>query len=154
MPHQDKDVRSSLDPQMSPPPPLLSPLYWQNLSNLFLLPDLKVLAENLLKPRGAHTLLRAFILPSPKQPFGKQILRYFSTRHKTFLWKWVYKICACSVTQLCLTPCDSMGCSPPGILQARMLEWIAMPSSRGSSQSREQTQVSYVSCIARWVLYH
>ena len=43
---------------------------------------------------------------------------------------------------------------PMGILQARMLEWIAMPSSRGSSQSREQTQVSYVSCIARWVLYH
>ena len=40
--------------------------------------------------------------------------------------------------QSCLTLCDPMDCSPsgspvPGILQARMLEWAAMPSSRGSS---------------------
>ena len=42
------------------------------------------------------------------------------------------------VAQLCLTLCDPMGYSPPvssvhGILQARILEWIAMTSSRGSS---------------------
>ena len=42
------------------------------------------------------------------------------------------------VTQSCLTLCDTMDCSPPGssvqgILQARQLEWVAMPSSRGSS---------------------
>ena len=41
-----------------------------------------------------------------------------------------------------------------GILQARILEWIAMPSSKGSFQLRDQTHVSYVSCIGRWVLYH
>ena len=46
---------------------------------------------------------------------------------------------------LCLTLCNSMG--PPGssvhgILQARMLEWVAVPSSRGSSQSRERTHIS------------
>ena len=40
--------------------------------------------------------------------------------------------------QVCPTLCDSMNCSPPGssvhvILQARMLEWVAMPSSRESS---------------------
>ena len=40
--------------------------------------------------------------------------------------------------QLCLTLCDPMDCTPPGssvhgILQARILEWAAMPSSRGSS---------------------
>ena len=34
-----------------------------------------------------------------------------------------------------------------GILQARLLEWVAMPSSRGSSQPRDQTRVSYSSCI-------
>ena len=55
---------------------------------------------------------------------------------------------------LCPTLCDPMDCSPPnfsvhGILQAGMLEWIAMPSSRGSSQSKDQTYVSYVSCIGR-----
>ena len=60
---------------------------------------------------------------------------------------------------LCPTLCDPMDCSPPnfsvhGILQAGMLEWIAMPSSRGSSQSKDQTYVSYVSCIGRWALYH
>ena len=60
--------------------------------------------------------------------------------------------------QLCLTLCDSTDCSPPGpsvhgILQARILEWVAMPSSRGSSWPRGQTCVSYVSCIGRQVLY-
>ena len=52
-----------------------------------------------------------------------------------------------------------MDCSPPGsfvhgILQARIVEWVAMLSSNGSSQSRDQTYISYVSCISRWVLYH
>ena len=51
----------------------------------------------------------------------------------------------CLVTQSCLTLWDSMGSSPPvssvhWILQARILEWVAMPSSRGSSQSRDQTR--------------
>ena len=41
-----------------------------------------------------------------------------------------------------------------GILQARILEWVAMPSSRGSSWPRGQTQVSCTSCIGRWILYH
>ena len=59
--------------------------------------------------------------------------------------------------QLCLTLCDPMDCSPPGfsihrILQARILEWVAMLSSRGSSRPRNGTSVSYVSCIGRQVL--
>ena len=42
------------------------------------------------------------------------------------------------VAQSCLTLCDPMDCSPPGssvpgILQASILEWVAMPSARGSS---------------------
>ena len=52
--------------------------------------------------------------------------------------------------QLCPTLCDPMNCCPPGsdvrgILQARILEWVAIPFSRRSSQSRDQTLVS---CIA------
>ena len=39
-----------------------------------------------------------------------------------------------------------------GILQARILEWLAMPSSRGSSQPWDRTHISYVSCFGRWVL--
>ena len=51
------------------------------------------------------------------------------------------------VTQLCL--CDPMDCSPPGssicgILQAGILEWIAMPFSKGCSQPRDQTWVSHM----------
>ena len=46
--------------------------------------------------------------------------------------------------QSCLTLCDPLDCSPPGssvhgILQARILEWVAMPSSRGSSWPKNQT---------------
>ena len=69
-------------------------------------------------------------------------------------------VCACVESiQSGLTLCDPMDCSPPGssvhgILQARILEWIAMPFSRGSSQPRDENSVSYVSCIGRRVLYH
>ena len=41
-----------------------------------------------------------------------------------------------------------------GILHARILEWVVMPSSRGSSRPRDQTCVSYISCIGRRILYH
>ena len=43
--------------------------------------------------------------------------------------------------------CSLPGSSVHGIFQARILEWVAMPSSRGSSQPRDQTQMSHVSCI-------
>ena len=46
------------------------------------------------------------------------------------------------VTQLCLTFCDPMDYTVDGILQDRILEWGAFPFSRGSSQPRDQTQVS------------
>ena len=56
--------------------------------------------------------------------------------------------CVCAwVLPSCPTLCDPMGCSLPGssvrgILQARMLEWVAMPSSRGSSPPRDWTHIS------------
>ena len=61
---------------------------------------------------------------------------------------WVL-VCACSVAKSCLTLCDPMDHSPPGSSvhgssQARILEWIAVSFSRGSSQSRDRTQVSYI----------
>ena len=45
-------------------------------------------------------------------------------------------------TQSCPTLCDPMDCTVHGILQARILEWVAFPFSRGSSQPRDPTQVS------------
>ena len=51
------------------------------------------------------------------------------------------------VAQSCPTPCNPIDCSPPGssvhgILQARILEWVVIPFSRGSFQSRDWTWVS------------
>ena len=48
------------------------------------------------------------------------------------------------VAQLCLTLCP-MDYTVHGILQARILEWVAFPFSRGSSQPKDQTQVSHIS---------
>ena len=49
--------------------------------------------------------------------------------------------------------CDPLDCSPPGssahgIIQARILKWVAMPSSKGSSQPRDRSPASCISCIA------
>ena len=57
------------------------------------------------------------------------------------------------VAQSCPTLCNPMDCSLPsssahGILQAKILEWVSISFSRGSSQLRDRTWVSYVSCIA------
>ena len=52
-------------------------------------------------------------------------------------------VCMCAkLLQLCLTLCDSMDGSPPGssvpgVLQARILEWVVISSSKGSSQPRD-----------------
>ena len=62
------------------------------------------------------------------------------------IWAWCLLVL---VTQSCPTLCDPMDCSPPGsavhgILQARILEWVAIPFSRGSSPPRNWTQVSWI----------
>ena len=62
----------------------------------------------------------------------------------------VWHVVAAKSLQSCLTLCDLIdgslpGSSVPGILQARILEWVATPSSGGSSQLRDRTRVS---CIA------
>ena len=61
------------------------------------------------------------------------------------------------VAQWCLTLCNSMECSPPGfsvrgVFQARILEWVAISFSRGSSPTRDQTQVSCTAgrCFTLW----
>ena len=48
------------------------------------------------------------------------------------------------VIQSCLTLCNSMDYIVHGILQARILEWVAIPFSRGCCQPRDRTQVSYI----------
>ena len=74
--------------------------------------------------------------------------------HSHVWLKWCVSCCgwgggweACVHAQSCLTLCNSMDCSPPSssvhrILQARILEWVAISFSRGSSRPRDRTQVS------------
>ena len=78
--------------------------------------------------------------------------------------EWNLHACMLSCVQLC----DPMDCSQPGssvhgISQARILKWVAISYSKGSSQPRDRTHVSYVSyvsciscdsCIGRQILYH
>ena len=63
------------------------------------------------------------------------------------------------VAQLCSTLCNSMNCSLPGssvhgILQARILEWVGIPFSRGSSQPRDWIQVSWITGRFFYCLRH
>ena len=79
---------------------------------------------------------------SPKCPLSTDLLNISYVKEK--VW----------VTQWCLTLCDPMDCtgsSVHGILQAKLLEWVAIPFSRESSQPRDWT---HVSCTCRWILYH
>ena len=74
----------------------------------------------------------------PSEPPGKPIHIYVCVYIHTYIHIYI----CCSVTKLCLTLCDPMDCNLPGssvhgILQARLLEWVVMPSSRGSSQPRD-----------------
>ena len=67
--------------------------------------------------------------------------------------------CWCLDTPSCLTPCNPRDGSPPGssvhwVLWARILEWVAMPSSRGSSQPRDWICILHVTCTGSWLLYH
>ena len=58
-------------------------------------------------------------------------------------------VCVCVYAQLCPALCKPTDCSPPGssvhgILQARILEWVAVSPSRRSSQPRDRTRISYL----------
>ena len=66
--------------------------------------------------------------------------------------------CVSSIARLCLTLCSPMDHSSPGssvygIFQARILEWVTISYSRGSSQPRDRTCVSCISCSGKWILY-
>ena len=76
----------------------------------------------------------------------------YSNLYLTDTVPWSGCMCVCAqLLQSCPTLCDPMDRSPPGssvhgILQKRILKWVAMPSSRGSSQLRDRPHVSYWVC--------
>ena len=88
-------------------------------------------------------------------PWGKTM---WSVKAKQKFWNvpyysnyhgYEYKKSESEVTQLCPTLCDPMNCSLPGssvhgIFHARILEWVAISFSRGSSRPSDQTRVSRI----------
>ena len=74
-------------------------------------------------------------------------MREAEGRCSLFCSSFVVVVVVVQTAQLCPTLCDPVDCSPTGssihrISQARILEWVAMPSSRGSSRPRDGTHVS------------
>ena len=107
-------------------------------------------------PRGSpvHSISRARILEWVNISFSRESSQARDWTHISFtgrqtlslgrLLTWSVKI-----AQLCLTLCDPVNCSPPGssvhgILQARIMEWVAVPFSRGSPQPKDGPQVSRI----------
>ena len=85
---------------------------------------------------------------NPLESFITDLQMFFRNRTPIFP-------CVCLAAQLCPTLCDPVDCNPPassvhGILQARTLEWVAMPVSSGSSRPRDWTRV----LLGRQILYH
>ena len=82
---------------------------------------------------------------------------YLSPRGAEKFFSSPFSYCvAVLVPQLCLTLCNPTDCSLPGssvhgILPARILEWVAISYSKGSSQPTDWT---WMSCIGRWILHH
>ena len=70
------------------------------------------------------------------------------------------RVCGCAQSvPSCPILCNPMDCSPSGspdhgILQTRILQCTVIPFSRGSSQPRDRTEVSWVFCTGRQILYH
>ena len=89
---------------------------------------------------GWHTVvcIPCFMLSSLFEDFSN--FQYFADMNGAA----INNLVKVKVIQSCLTLCDPMDYTVHGILQARILEWVAFPSSRRSSQLRDQTHVSRI----------
>ena len=95
----------------------------------------------------------AYVYMCFRKKIDKSVLNavcsYFPFKSNWFVLSWLCT--SAKPLQLCLTLCIPMHCSPPGfsihgILQARKLEWVAMPSSRGSSWPRNCNWLHWFHC--------
>ena len=128
--------------------------YFSQLSVWLVLPYFLCLWSNVTSSRRSPQTSLYKTTPSLWNSSLLPCLIFHGTYHILFihlLWLNINSPSILLVTQLCPILCDPTGWSPlgssvHGILQARILEWVAIPSSRGSSQTRDQTQVF---CIAR-----
>ena len=112
---------------------------------------------------GQRSLVATVHRVAPSRTWLKRLSTH--TGHKPLLLQnkhmetKMFSAAAAKSLQLCPTLCDPLDCSPTGssvheILQARTLEWVAVPSSRESFPPRNGTHVFQVSWVSRQVLYH
>ena len=113
------------------------------------------------KPVCATVKIRVFWLGKFSKPWLLAVIPLPDIKLGNVTWRLLFKFyslhhaCMCVSLQSCLILCNPMDYSLPGssvhgILQARILEWVAVPSSTGPSPPKDQT---WVSCICRWILY-
>ena len=95
------------------------------------------------------TFIHSFLSFSAPSPWIKKLLVTFFPEYLEVKWS--------EVSQSCPTFCDPMDCSLPGssvygIFQARVLEWVAISFSRGSSWPRDRTRISRIvgRCFTVW----
>ena len=110
-----------------------------------------------------HLLCCCKYLPEAQEGCFWQFAMYFIVPEKQWNLKFPFNnrtvVVLSLIWQSCVWLCDSMDRRLPGspvneIFQARILEWVAISCSRGSSQPRDQTPVFCISCTGRWILYH
>ena len=103
--------------------------------------------NSVLTMPGQGWLMKMPLSEASTTPKSRESLNLKSNKVGLRLAGW-WKVKAL-VDESCPTLCDPMDCSPPGssvhgILQARILQWVAIAFSRGSSSPRDQTQVSNI----------
>ena len=101
-----------------------------------------VLRSVLEKAMAPHSSTLAWKIPWTEEPGGLQSMGSHRVRHD---WSDLAAAAAAgNSTQSCPALCDPMDYTVHGILQARILEWVAFPFSRGFSPLRDRTQVSHI----------
>ena len=131
---------------------------WGSLSalsdgNVIELPGVRKLKVKTSSGCTDVTVLKAHLIISQRHLIMLRVYIDRNTKNTSIsLW------CAQSL-QSCPTLCDPMDCSPPGpsvhgTSQVRILEWVAISPSKGSSRPRDQICISYISCTGRRVFYH
>ena len=100
---------------------------------------------------ATHSSILAGIIPRPKE----RVVCVPQCRKESAATQHAHTPDTLSVhAQSCLILCNPMHYSPPGIFQARILEWVAISYSRQSFWPKDQTHVSCISCAGRRILYH
>ena len=120
---------------------------------------------SLIQPQRMPVSFLGTTLLNMRKPVAQGWVMYLRTEHLPLSGRGLCNrqlkvfihVGVCSVTQLCSTLLwphglySLRGFSVHGISQSRILVWVAIPFSRGSSQPRDWIRISCISCLGRWI---